>query len=55
MKMKLPIVVWLMPLYFRDVPIELREAAIMDSCSEVKALHFKGLNGDRYQLQEQLL
>lgn len=31
----LPIVVWLMPVYFRDVPEELREAAILDGCDEL--------------------
>lgn len=31
----IPIVVWLMPVYFRDVPTELREAAIIDGCSEL--------------------
>ncbi len=31
----IPIVVWLMPVYFRDVPPELREAAIIDGCGEL--------------------
>ncbi len=31
----IPIVVWLMPVYFRDVPAELREAAIIDGCNEM--------------------
>lgn len=32
--MTLPVVVWLMPVYFREIPPELREAAIIDGCSE---------------------
>jgi ABC-type glycerol-3-phosphate transport system permease component len=31
----LPIVVWLMPVYFREVPQEIREAAIIDGCNEM--------------------
>jgi ABC-type glycerol-3-phosphate transport system permease component len=31
----LPVVVWLMPVYFRDVPQEMREAAIIDGCNEM--------------------
>lgn len=31
----IPIVVWLMPVYFREVPLELREAAIIDGCGEL--------------------
>lgn len=30
----LPLVVWLMPVYFKNIPGELREAAIIDGCSE---------------------
>lgn len=30
----LPQVVWLMPVYFRHIPHDLREAAIIDGCSE---------------------
>jgi len=33
--MCLPIVVWLMPVYFREVPQEIREAAIIDGCGEM--------------------
>ena len=33
----LPMVIWLMPVYFRDVPMSLREAAIVDGCSEWQA------------------
>ena len=28
----LPMTIWLMPVYFRDVPMSLREAAIIDGC-----------------------
>ncbi len=31
-----PIVVWLMPVYFRELPAELREAARVDGCSEFR-------------------
>ena len=31
----LPIVVWLMPVYFREIPQEMREAAIIDGCNEL--------------------
>ncbi len=34
--MCIPIVVWLMPVYFRDIPNELREAALVDGCSEFR-------------------
>ncbi len=34
--MCIPIVVWLMPVYFRELPIELREAARVDGCSEFR-------------------
>lgn len=30
----LPVVVWLMPVYFREIPMELRESAIIDGCDE---------------------
>jgi len=33
----LPLVIWLMPTYFRDVPMSLREAAIVDGCNEWQA------------------
>ena len=33
----LPMVIWLMPVYFRDVPMSLREAAIIDGCTELQA------------------
>lgn len=33
----LPLVIWLMPVYFRDVPVSLREAAIIDGCTEWQA------------------
>lgn len=33
----LPLVIWLMPVYFRDVPMSLREAAIVDGCNEWQA------------------
>jgi ABC-type glycerol-3-phosphate transport system permease component len=32
----LPLSVWIMQVFFRDVPRELREAAIMDGCSEIR-------------------
>lgn len=35
--MTLPLVIWLMPVYFRDVPASLREAAIIDGCNELQA------------------
>jgi ABC-type glycerol-3-phosphate transport system permease component len=34
--MCIPIVVWLMPVYFRELPGELREAALVDGCSEFR-------------------
>lgn len=34
--MCIPIVVWLMPVYFRELPTELREAARVDGCSEIR-------------------
>ena len=34
--MCIPIVVWLMPVYFRELPSELREAARVDGCSEFR-------------------
>ena len=34
--MCIPIVVWLMPVYFRELPVELREAARVDGCSEFR-------------------
>jgi multiple sugar transport system permease protein len=34
--MCIPLVVWIMPVYFRDVPAELREAAIIDGCTELQ-------------------
>jgi len=34
--MNLPLVIWIMPVYFREIPVELREAAIIDGCSELK-------------------
>jgi len=34
--MNLPLVIWIMPVYFREIPLELREAAIIDGCSELK-------------------
>lgn len=33
----LPMTIWLMPVYFRDVPMSLREAAIIDGCNEWQA------------------
>lgn len=33
----LPLTIWLMPVYFRDVPSSLREAAIIDGCNEWQA------------------
>lgn len=37
--MNLPLVIWIMPVYFREIPTELREAAIIDGCSELKAFY----------------
>ena len=34
--MCIPIVVWLMPVYFQELPSELREAARVDGCSEFR-------------------
>lgn len=33
----LPLVIWIMPVYFRDIPPALREAAIIDGCNERQA------------------
>lgn len=33
----LPLTIWLMPVYFRDIPVSLREAAIIDGCTEWQA------------------
>jgi multiple sugar transport system permease protein len=35
--MNLPLVIWIMPVYFRDIPVELKEAAKIDGCSEFQA------------------
>ena len=35
--MTLPIVVWMMPVYFRDIPSELSDAALIDGCSDWQA------------------
>jgi multiple sugar transport system permease protein len=35
--MNLPLVIWIMPVYFRDIPTELKEAAKIDGCSEFQA------------------
>lgn len=32
----LPLIIWIMPVYFREIPGELREAAIIDGCSEIQ-------------------
>lgn len=32
----LPLVIWIMPVYFREIPREIREAAIIDGCSEMQ-------------------
>ena len=37
--MCVPLVVWIMPVYFRDVPPDLREAAIIDGCSEFQIFY----------------
>jgi ABC-type glycerol-3-phosphate transport system permease component len=37
--MCVPLVVWIMPVYFRDVPSDLREAAIIDGCSEFQVFY----------------
>ena len=35
--MTLPIVVWMMPVYFRDIPNELSDAALIDGCTDWQA------------------
>jgi len=32
----LPLIIWIMPVYFREIPGEIREAAIIDGCSEAQ-------------------
>lgn len=36
----LPLVIWIMPVYFRDIPPALREAAIIDGCGEFQAFRY---------------
>ena len=37
--LSLPLAIWILAIFFREVPIEIEEAALMDGCSRLQALY----------------